>query len=183
MLGTIEGILEMVTQTEWRDREFAFGLSIGTFPPILERLRGTPARANALVKGLPEPVIATRVNDKWSVKEHLGHLVDLEPLDDRRLSEFLCHTEMLSAADVENRATEIAHHREFPVAEIIWRLTVGREALVRRLEELDEDHIRIVAIHPRLERPMRVLDWVYFVAEHDDHHLAQARRTIATLRH
>lgn len=25
---------------------------------------------------------------------------------------------------------------------------------------------------------MRVLDWVYFAAEHDDHHLAKARRAI-----
>jgi hypothetical protein len=26
--------------------------------------------------------------------------------------------------------------------------------------------------HPRLKAPMRLIDHLYFVAEHDDHHLA-----------
>jgi hypothetical protein len=27
-------------------------------------------------------------------------------------------------------------------------------------------------VHPRLRQPMRFVDHLYFVAEHDDHHLA-----------
>ncbi|MGA3093276.1 MAG: DinB family protein [Terriglobales bacterium] len=171
----------MVPQTAWLDRKFTFDLPIGTFPPLLERLRGTPVRAKELVAGLPEPMLAARVNEKWSVKEHLGHLVDLEPLDDQRLSEFMNHAEVLSAADMENRSTEIADHRRVPIAEILRRLTAGREALAHRLEELKEDQAGIIAIHPRLQEPMRLVDWIYFVAEHDDHHLALARRTIRAL--
>lgn len=172
----------MVPQTAWMDRRFTFDLPIGTFPLLLERLRGTPSRAKELVNGLPEHVLAKRVNDKWSVKEHLGHLVDLGPLDDRRLSEFLNHAEVLSDADMENRATEVADHRSVPIADIIRRLTAGREVLVLQLEDLKQDQVRIVAIHPRLQKPMRLVDWVYFVAEHDDHHLALARRAITILR-
>lgn len=168
----------MIAQTAWLDRKFTFDLSTGEFPPLLERMRGTPARAKQLVTALAEDMLATRVIGKWSVKEHLGHLVDLEPLDDRRLSEFLCHKEMLSAADMENHATENADHRSTPVAEIVSKLTVVRDALVRRLEVLTEEQIGIVAIHPRLRTPMRLLDWVYFLAEHDDHHLSLARRVI-----
>jgi|SRR5579864_421398 len=172
---------QMISQTAWPDRKFVYELPIGTFPTLLERLRGMPARAKELITGVPDEMLATRVNDKWSVKEHLGHLVDLEWLDDRRLSEFLNRAKVLSAADVENRATELAAHRGVPVVEIIRRLTAGREGLVRRLELLTEDHVAIVAIHPRLQKPMRLMDWVYFVAEHDDHHLAQARRAITQL--
>jgi hypothetical protein len=168
----------MITQTAWLDRKFVFDLPIGTFPMLLERLRGTPARAKELITDVPDEMLATRVNDKWAVKEHLGHLADLEPLDDRRLSEFLNRAEVLSAADIENRATELADHRTVPVIEIIRRLTAGREGLVRRLEPLTEEQVGIVAIHPRLRKPIRLMDWVYFVAEHDDHHLAQARRAI-----
>jgi len=171
----------MVPQTAWLDRKFIFDVPTGIFPPLLERLRGTPARAKDLVAGLREPVLEARVNDKWSVKEHLGHLVDLEQLDDRRLGEFLNHAKVLSAADMENRATEVADHRSVPIAEIIRRLTAGRDALARRLEGLKEDQVGVVAIHPRLQKPMRLVDWVYFVAEHDDHHLAQVRRAITTL--
>ena len=154
---------------------------MGAFPPLLERLSGTPVRAKELVTGLSDKTLVTRVNDKWSVKEQFGHLADLERRDDRRLSEFLNHAEVLSAADMENRATEIADHRSVPIAEIICRLTAGREALVRRLEELNGDQVGIVAIHPRLQKPMRLLDWAYFVTEHDDHHLAQARSVITML--
>jgi len=170
----------MISQTAWLDRKFTFNLPLGTFAPLLERLRGTPVRAKELVSGLPEQMLARRLDRKWSVKEHLGHLVDLAGLDDRRLNEFLNHTKVLSAADIENRATELADHRSVPVVEIIRRLTAGREGLVRRLELLTEEQVAIVAIHPRLEESMRLTDWVYFVAEHDDHHLAQARRAITT---
>jgi len=172
--------LEMITQTAWIDRRFVFDLPLGTFPMLLERVRGTQARAKELVAGVPDEMLATRMDDKWSVKEHLGHLVDLEPLDARRLSEFLHHAKVLSAADTENRATELANHRSVPVEEIIRRLTAGREGLVRRLELLTKEQVTIVAVHPRLQQPMRLMDWVYFVAEHDDHHLAQARRAITT---
>jgi len=171
----------MIPQTAWLDRKFIFDLPIGAFPSLLERLRGTPVRARGLVAGMPEHLLATRVNDKWSVKEHLGHLVDLQPLDDRRLSEFLNHAKALSAADINNRATELADHRSVPVEVILDRLKSGREALVDRLEILREEQVGLVAIHPRLQKPMRLLDWVYFVAEHDDHHLAQARSVITAL--
>jgi hypothetical protein len=100
----------------------------------LERLRGTPVRAKELVAGIPEPVLATRVDGKWSVKEHLGHLIDLQPLDERRLSEFLDGAAVLSAADVDNRSTESANHRSVLTAEIIRRLRAGREELIRRLK-------------------------------------------------
>jgi uncharacterized damage-inducible protein DinB len=172
----------MIPEARWLDRKFTFDLPIGSFPQLLERLRGTPVRAKELVTGQPEQMLATRVEQRWSVKEHLGHLADLKSLDDRRLNEFLNHAEVLSPADIENRATELADHASAPIAEIIRRLTVGRDALVRRLEVLTEEEVEIIAVHPRLQKPMRLLDWVYFVAEHDDHHLAQARRVLRTLR-
>jgi len=168
----------MIAQTAWLNREFCFDQPIGVFPLLLERLRGTPARAHELVPRLSEDVLATRVNHKWSVKEHLGHLVDLQPLDNRRMKEFLNGAEVLSAADVENRVTETAGHRNVPMASIIRRLTIGREDLVQRLETLTEGQVAHTALHPRLQKPMRLLDWAYFLAEHDDHHLALARAVI-----
>ena len=168
----------MILQTAWLDRRFDFNQPVGVFPPLLERLRGTPVRAKDLVAGISETVLATRVNGKWSVKEHLGHLIDLQPLDERRLNEFLDGAGVLSAADVQNRATENANHRNVPIAEIIRRLGIGREQLTRRLEALTEIELKRNALHPRLQTPMRLLDWLYFLAEHDDHHLAKARLAI-----
>src|ERR1700691_5464065 len=171
----------MIAQVAWLDREFVFGQPTGLFPVLLERLRGTPARAKELVSGIREDALARRIHDKWSVKEHLGHLIDLEPLDDRRLDEFLNRAEVLSAADIENRATENGNHRRVPIADISRRLAAGRERLIRRLEMLTEKEVEITARHPRLQKPMRLLDWAYFLAEHDDHHLALARGVMTEL--
>ena len=35
------------------------------------------------------------------------------------------------------------------------------------------------AWHPRLDRPMRVIDLAIFAAEHDDHHLARITELLA----
>jgi hypothetical protein len=171
----------MIAQTPWLNREFRFDQPIGVYPALLERLRGTPARAEKLAEGLSETILATRVNDKWSVTEHVGHLIDLQSLDNQRLNEFLNGAKVLSAADMRNLATQKANHRHKPLADIIQAFTVGRYQLVGRLEVLSEDDVRRVALHPRLQQPMRLLDWVYFVAEHDDHHLSLARAVISAL--
>jgi uncharacterized damage-inducible protein DinB len=168
----------MIDPIPWTQRKFDFDQPLGMFPAIVERLRGTPARATALVAGIAEEELGSRVNEKWSVKEHLGHLVDLEALDKKRLGEFQNRVAVLSPADMGNRATEEGKHRETPIAEILERMRSGRIALVQKLEQLTPDEVAIVAVHPRLQQPMRLLDWAYFVAEHDDHHLVHARKAI-----
>jgi hypothetical protein len=45
-------------------------------------------------------------------------------------------------------------------------------SFVRRLEALTDEEVAATALHPRLRQQMRVIDMAYFVAEHDDHHLA-----------
>jgi len=168
----------MISLIPWTQREFEFNLSVGVFPSILERLRGTPARAAEIVEGVAEGILSTRIDGKWSAKEHLGHLVDLDALDQKRLQEFLNHVAKLSAADIRNQETEDAGHRSTSIAEILSRLRRGRQNLVLKLELLTEADVAIAAVHPRLRKPMRLLDWAWFVAEHDDHHLVQTRRAI-----
>ncbi|MFN8372037.1 MAG: hypothetical protein U0694_04075 [Anaerolineae bacterium] len=41
--------------------------------------------------------------------------------------------------------------------------------------ETEADVLR-ASKHPRLLQPMTLVDHIYFVAEHDDHHLAQVTR-------
>ena len=168
----------LIPQTAWLDRDFVFNQPCGVFPVLLERLRGTPARAKELVAGFSEDMLATRVNSKWSVKEQLGHLVDLQQLDEQRLREFLGHAPVLSMADLQNRATELANHRQRPIADILRKLAAARNEFVNKLEILTNEEVGIASIHPRLNKSIRLLDWVYFLAEHDDHHLAHARQVI-----
>ena len=96
----------MTNLIPWTSRTFPVGQPTGIFPVVLTRLRGTPARAEDLIAGAPESTIGVRVAGRWSVKEHLGHLADLQALEERRLSEFLGGSDVLSPADMGNRATE-----------------------------------------------------------------------------
>jgi hypothetical protein len=43
---------------------------------------------------------------------------------------------------------------------------------VDRLEKFEPDLFARSMLHPRLKQSMRLVDHLYFVAEHDDHHMA-----------
>lgn len=163
---------------DWMDRTWSFDLPVGAFPAVLERLRGTPARAEELVAGIPDRTLRTRPENHWSVNEHLGHLDDLHELDARRLGEFLARAEVLSAADVSNRKTDAADHRATPAREVLGRFRRHRQALVQRMEDLSDGEVAVTSVHPRLRRTIRLIDWAQFVADHDDHHLVRAREVL-----
>ena len=165
-------------QMPWTERTFNFDFPVGVFPGIVERLRGTPARIADLIEDVPHNMLIRRIRDKWSVNEHIGHLIDLDELDHTRLDEFLAGAGTLSAADMTNRRTKEAGYNDVAAATILEFLRARRTDLVKRLEELSEEQIARTALHPRLQVPMRVVDWAYFIAEHDDHHLARIRELI-----
>lgn len=168
----------MIEQIRWFERTWTFSLPAGAFPAVLERLRGTPARAAALTSGVPEDILSTRVGGAWSAKEHLAHLDDLHDLDEKRFDEFLARAGTLAAADLTNQRTHAANHNATTVSEILSRLQSHREALVARMEAATAEDVDVVCVHPRLKQGLRLIDWAYFVAEHDDHHLVGARLSI-----
>jgi uncharacterized damage-inducible protein DinB len=165
----------IVRQARWVERRFVFGLPTGVFPCILERFRGTPARLEELVRDLSPDTLLSKAGGGWSVQEHAGHLFDLEELGEKRLQEFLAREPVLSAADMNNRKTTEAGHNAKEMKTILRDFRQAREHLVRQLDRLSDSQVAFSSIHPRLNCPMTVTDWVCFMAEHDDHHLARIR--------
>ena len=168
----------MVERLEWIKRQFSFELPLGMYPNVVERVRGTPARLEDLTRSLTAEVLMRRDGDKWSIQEQAGHLLDLEPLGMNRLDDFEAGREMLVAADMENRKTHEANHNAKTIENILAQFRRERMALVRRLDNYDEAFIRRTALHPRLKVKIRVIDLVFFIAEHDDHHLARISELI-----
>lgn len=166
----------VIDQGLWFERLFPSGLPVTLLPAILERLRGTVARLRIFVDETSSAVLTSRIDSKWSIQEHVGHLLDLEPLWAGRLTDLLHQAPTLSAADLTNRATHEAGHNETPIATLIQKLADSRSDLVSRLEGLTEKQAEFASLHPRLKTRMRAPDLAYFVAEHDDHHLATMRR-------
>jgi uncharacterized damage-inducible protein DinB len=161
-----------VSRRAWIEREFTLGLPAWMFPNVIERLRGTPARVAEMTRSLAPGVLARRDGERWSIQEHVGHLFDLGWLDLARVEDFAAGREVLTAADMTNRKTHEADHNSRAFADVFADFRRERADFVRRLEAFDAEMVARTALHPRIKQPMRPTDFAYFVAEHDDHHLA-----------
>jgi hypothetical protein len=159
-------------------RRFVFDVPASRFPNLLERLRGVPARVEEKVRGVPPSLLTRRADGTWSAQENVAHLTDLEELHLLRLDEIAAGASVLTAADMENKKTWAAKHNEKPIEHVLRELRAARAELVTRLEKWDPKNVEASAKHPRLGLQMRVVDLAYFVAEHDDAHLARAQELI-----
>jgi len=158
---------------KWIDRRFTFDFPVETYPELLERLRGTPIRVAERLRPVPRERLLRRSGTAWSMQEHAGHLADL---DDRlflpRLDEYEFKVATLRAADMTNRATEEANHNASTLEAVLAALAAARARVMSRLEGFEPDVFARTALHPRLGRDIRLVDLLYFHAEHDDYHLA-----------
>ena len=167
----------MSDRLKWLDRVFDLEVPVGLLPNMIERLRGIPARLEELVQGVPTEIrLATA--DGWSIQENVGHLLDLEPLWAGRLDDLLAGAEVLQPADLTNAKTKQAKHNTALLNDVLARFRELRVTMVMRFEALDNEQQLLHARHPRLDQPMRPVDLAFFVAEHDDHHLASIRQAI-----
>jgi hypothetical protein len=58
------------------------------------------------------------------------------------------------------------------VSNILQEFRRKRNALVQVAENLDPVLLSSTLVHPRMQAHMSLPDHLFFVAEHDDHHLA-----------
>jgi uncharacterized damage-inducible protein DinB len=157
----------------WFERTFEFTFPVEQYLNLCARLRGTPARLEETVRGADHAVLVRRPeNQKWSAQEHAGHLLDLEALWTARVDDYFTEASQLTVADLSNRKTWETKHNHRPIAEVLSEFRSARLQLVSRVEKVDPASFARVLPHPRLKTPMRLVDHLYFVAEHDDHHLA-----------
>jgi uncharacterized damage-inducible protein DinB len=164
----------MTQVANWFERKFEFSFPVELYPNLSVRLRGAPVRLEEIVRGCPRELLVRRPQpDKWSAQEHAGHLLDLESLWMNRVDDYLTGRSELTVADLSNRKTHEANHNARPLADILADFRTARLSLVDRVGELRPEMFARAMIHPRLKTPMRLVDHLYFAAEHDDHHLAR----------
>jgi uncharacterized damage-inducible protein DinB len=123
--------------------------------------------------GISPDLLHHKPGGKWSAQEHAGHLLDLEPLWMARVDDFLTDRHTLTIADLTNRKTHEANHNARKLEEIVAEFRSTRRRLADRVGQLQPVWFARSLLHPRLNQQMRLVDHLYFVAEHDDHHLAR----------
>ena len=168
----------MITQTPWFERKFDLNFPVGLFPVIIGRMEGTLPRIVAMTKNVSEEVLTRKPNNEWSAKEQVGHLYDLEELWYGRVGDFLSGNEVLRAADLRNTKTHEAAHNKKRIEELMQLFSSARNTLISKVKDVNEATASLTCLHPRLKTPMRLIDHLFFIAEHDDHHLAKLRELL-----
>jgi hypothetical protein len=163
----------MANRIKWTERSFDFSFPTGLYPEMIERLRGVPARLEEHCRDVPVSTLTFRKDDRWSIQENAGHLLDLESLVQQRIDEYISGSQVLHAADMSNRKTYEASYNDVPIATILRGFRSERTKTVELLSQLDAEMFGRVALHPRLNVNMRLVDMLFFQAEHDDYHLTR----------
>jgi len=96
------------------------------------------------------------------------------------VDDFLAEGDTLTVADLSNRKTHEANHNARELTEILTEFRAARLRLLERVGKFQPALFAHSKLHPRLKQPMRLVDHLYFVAEHDDHHLARIWEMINT---
>ena len=97
----------------------------------------------------------------------------VESLWEGRIDELAAGASELRPADLQNRRTDEAGFNDRLLQDILAEFRASRARIVAKLESFTEAQLATRALHPRLQKPMSAVDLSFFMAEHDDHHLAR----------
>lgn len=161
--------------TPWERRELPFGRGPGELPALLERLLGTPARLMALTMHEAPEKLSMRMQGRWSVLEHIGHLVHLQDRFDERVEDFAARRPCLCHIDLEGQDRLLPGYTGRALGDVLEEFRLKRSYFVERLTELDPGALDHRAEHPCSRMMMSVVDMATWLAEHDDHHLLSIR--------
>lgn len=161
--------------TKWFDRKFVFDKTAADFPALYDRLVASPPLLQEIITNADEDIICQKPDGKWSVKEHIGHLVILEALWQERINDITNGHTHLTVADLDNKATSTAEFNRIPINELVARFSEIRGNTLKLLQTTDVAAISTKSRHPRMLQDLGLTDHLYFVAEHDDHHLNYIR--------
>lgn len=167
-----------MSTSKWFDRKFDFSFEVDEYSKIYQRLQQAPAALAGILFNLPDNTLSHQPDGKWSVKEHTGHLSVLEPLWRARIHDILEIKPVLTPTDLNNTATSEAGFNSFTITELQQKFEEERRQTLSLLDSININDHKHTSLHPRMQQPMRIIDIMYFTAEHDDHHMGVVREII-----
>src|SRR4051812_18769938 len=138
----------------WFEREFSFGIRKEMLPFYLERLAGTIVRIENKVKDIPDKKLSTKVNGKWSVKENIAHLAEVDEISTKRIDQMKAGISPLSPAVIQPG-------RDYNIQSIEEVATYFKNNRIRNIEKyntLHEEDLDRSSLHPRLKVQLTPVD-------------------------
>jgi hypothetical protein len=160
----------------WFERNLKFGYPKEMLPYFLERLEGSIVRIQTKVQGLNDSVLSTRLNDKWSVKQNIGHLAEVDAIANKRLDEMVAGISPMSPAVFEPQ-----DYNPWSIEKVLDLYKANRLKNLKKYQSLAEGDLVKSSLHPRLKVQMTPVDLAWFDAEHDDHHFVTINRILKEL--
>ncbi|MFH2056366.1 MAG: DinB family protein [bacterium] len=162
----------MSARVKWVEKKFDFDFPAADYPKIIGRLREGPDRFAEAVEGLSEEVLRRKPGGVWSIKENVGHMTNVELLFDGRLDDYEAGLSELRPADMSNCRTEKSDYNDLSLELLLGLFRTARLQTLKRLEAYPPEAFGKAAFHRRLGVQKRLVDTMFFFAEHDEHHLA-----------
>ena len=163
----------MSHKENWLEKQFEFDFPASKYVEFLQFLRETPGKIKALVRDIPKEILVRQDEDSWSIQENVGHFLTAESLFLGRLDDFENDVSVLRPARFEDNPTDKADFNEKNIQWIFEQFREQRAIYISRLDALHPEEFEKAILHPRLNKPMRLCDMLYFHAQHDQHHLTR----------
>jgi hypothetical protein len=163
----------MSHKENWLEKQFTFDFPSSKYVEFLEFLRETPAKIEALVEFLSKEILIHRDGDSWSIQENIGHFLTAESLFLGRLDDYENDAPVLQPARFEDNPTDKANFNDKNIQWVLNEFRAQRETYISRLDALEPQDFEKAILHPRLNKPMRLCDMLYFHSQHDQHHLTR----------
>ena len=161
----------------WLERRFAFGQKPDMLAYFLERMEGTVARISWRVESVSNESLSLQLDGKWSVKQNIGHLAEVEEISLKRIDEILNGVPEMTPAVFPVKQD----YNSMALQDVIAFFERARLATLQRYNTLKFEDLKLTSIHPRFKQAMNPVDLAFFHAEHDDHHLLRINEILKIL--
>lgn len=160
----------------WFERNLKFGYPKEMLPYFLERLEGTIVRIQTKVNGIDNKILSEKLDGKWSVKQNIGHLAEVDEIANKRLDEMVSGISPMSPAVFEPQ-----DYNPWPIEKVVDLFKTNRIKNLKKYSAIREADLLKASLHPRLKVQLTPVDLAWFDAEHDDHHLVRVNEIISIL--
>src|SRR5882762_3915200 len=137
----------------WFERNLKFGYTPEMLPFFLERLEGTIIRLEQKVQGFDNKILSARWNDKWSIKQNIGHLAEVDRVANKRIDEMTSGVAVMSPAVFEPQ-----DYNPWPIEKVLDTFKKNRLSNLAKYKTLSEGQLKKSSLHPRLKVHMTPVD-------------------------
>src|SRR5688572_14807709 len=143
----------------WFERNLKFGYPKEMLPYFLERLEGSIVRIQAKVNGIDDKILSEKLDGKWSVKQNIGHLAEVDEIANKRLDEMIAGISPMSPAVFEPQ-----DYNPWPIEKVVEFFKAARLKNIQKYNSITETDLLKPSLHPRLKVQMTPVDLAWFDA-------------------